>query len=176
MAVQRKNKAKKGNFFGFNIGKIKLFLKNNWVIITIVLFGLPYAYRYYKTQFQLNDEQDLKLEKDKAWLANLSPTTQKSRADKITTSIELQAVAKKLASDLGTAYSDKNSYFSWLNPKGWTENDESVLNTLLKYRNFFPTLERLYFECYSNSRNLRTDILELLDEKELIRLRQAINI
>jgi hypothetical protein len=161
---------------GFDFGKIKVFLKSNWFILAIVCLGLPYLYRYYKAQFQLNTEQDLSLEKSQNWLANLNPTIQQTKAIKITNNIEVQVAAKKLAHDLGTKYSDTNSMWSWINPKGWTENDTQVLNTLLKYRNFYPQLQRLYHDCYTNSRNLSDDVLNLLDEAELKRLRQAIKI
>lgn len=182
MVPTNKHKAKRGNSFGFYFKKFTDFLKRNWFILIVFLLALPYAYRYYKAQMQTNAEQDVSIDKDKSWLANSSSTTQQQRADKITKSKDLQAVAKKLAVDLGTKFSDTN--FSWLspsswgalNPRGWTENDSEVLTALLKYRNYYPALQRLYHDCYSNSRDLSNDVNDLLDPKELKRLKQAIKI
>jgi hypothetical protein len=71
---------------------------------------------------------------------------------------------------------DRNSMWSWLNPKGWTENDKLVADDLIKGRNNYKLIQRLYFEVYSNSRNLLNDLLELLDQDELKRISKYLKI
>lgn len=154
---------------------VKTWLYRCLFLIGGIILIFP-IYRYIKAQLAKGNEQDVELEKNKSWLANLNPQTQLQRANKITKNTELHAVAKQLSHDLGTKYSDKNSWFSWMNPKGWTENDEKVMLALIKYRLYYPTLCKLYYSCYSNSRSLEADLLELLDEKELKRLRGSIKI
>jgi hypothetical protein len=167
-----------------NIGSVASIIPkliNIGLVIALIIVG-PWLYRYIKAQIQANNEQDAEIDKDKAYESNKDPVVQQSKADKITKSKELQAAAKKIAHDLGTKYSDQNS--SWLspstwsifNPKGWTENDEEARNVLLKYRNYYPTLKRLYHDCYSNSRNLSDDLVDLLDKEDLALVRKAIKL
>lgn len=169
------NKAK-SNKLGFLQSTIIAFIKVNWFMILCAFLVLPYLYRYYKKQQQLNEEQEQKLEKDRTFTDNKNPIIQQQRADKITSNKELQSVTKKIAHDLGTKYSDKNSAWSWLDYQGWTENDDEVTMALIKYRNYYPTIQRLYFGCYSNSRNLSDDLVALLDDKNLKRLKGSIKI
>jgi hypothetical protein len=171
--TKRTASAKLGGFFKT---KLMPFLKSNWFMILCLILVLPYLYRYVVKQIELNKEQSTQLEKDASFVANSNPMTQEQRANKITANKELHAVAKKLAHDLGTKYSDKNSMFSWIDPRGWTENDDEVTLTLIKYRTYYPILQRLYYSCYSNSRDLSADLLELLDSSNLKRLRASIKI
>lgn len=170
------NQKKTSTIGGFFKTKLMPFLKSNWFMVLCLILVLPYLYRYIMKQIELNKEQTTKLEKDASFVANSNPITQEQRALKITANKELHAVAKKLAHDLGTKYSDKNSMFSWLDPRGWTENDNAVMLTLIKYRTYYPILQRLYYTCYSNSRDLSADLLELLDDAEIKRLRGSIKI
>ena len=170
-----KTTAKSGGFSLFASKGTNINLKKVLTILGLFML-VPFVYRYFKSQFVKNQEQDNELEKDKKWLLNSNATTQQQRADKITKFRELQTVAKQLAHDLGTLYSDQNSWLSWTNYKGWTENDEEVKKALIKWRLYYPTLKRLYSEVYSNSRNLTTDVVSLLDKDDLTELRKHIKL
>jgi hypothetical protein len=167
-----------------NIGKVSGFVPTLLYLalgVVLIVVG-PWIYRYIKGQIQSNEEQDSSIEKTKLYNSNKNPATQQQRADKITKSRELQGVAKQLAIDLGTVYSDTNfewtSPTSWgiLNPFGWTENDKEVRVALVKYRNYYPTLKRLYHDCYSNSRNLSDDVLQKLDKDDMILVKRVLNL
>lgn len=144
-----------------------------FVILTIIFFPLL---RFIKEQLAKNEEKTASIEKKQKFQSNLNPITQKLRAEAITKNIELHNIAKNLAHNLGTLYSDRSSWWSWLNPKGWTENDKLVADNLQKGRLNYPIIQRLYFECYSNSRNLSNDILEYLDANELKRVQKFLKI
>lgn len=147
----------------------------NWkkwlFVIVIILTAFP-LYRYIKKQMLKNEEQDTKIVKDKNYLDNQNPLTQQAKADKITKRKDIQADAKALAHHLGTMYSDKNSWTSIFDWKGWTENDAEAAKIVVRQRLNFNLMVRLYYECYSNSRDLRKDLLELLDEKELKKIQK----
>lgn len=163
------------------------FIKRNWLIITGLLVAVPYIMRYLKAQAQktetANQELILKQKiesgdiiKETKLFENASPLTQKQKRLKITGSSELWAASTSLAHDFGYKYSDSGKWYDVLNPRGWTENDASIRNTLLKYRNYFSILEKLYYEVDTNSRNLRNDILKDLDKTELALVRKGLKI
>lgn len=167
--------------------KIMVFLKKYWLFITMLLVGFPYLKRYLQDQEQKTEasklenqvkSQKAKLEnaKDIKAIENTNPLTQTQKRLRITASKDLHAASQSLAHDLGTAYSDNGNWYDFLKPKGLTENDENVRKTLVLYRNYFPYLEKLYFEVDTNSRSLRKDILELLDKDELKYLRKYLKI
>jgi hypothetical protein len=163
------------------------FIKRNWIVITGLLIAVPYLKRYLddqKTAIKNNQSDNILKETEKTTevikeikvIQNANPNSQNARRRKITGSSELWAASTKLAHDFGFTYSDTGGWLDRLNPRGWTENDASIRNTLLKYRNYFPILEKLYYEIDTNSRNLRKDINELLDDKELILVRNGLKI
>ena len=148
----------------------------NWFLIIVgIIIAFP-LFRYIKAQLEKNKEQNSTITKNAAFVENQNPITRQKKADVITTRKDIQAAAESLAHDLGTKYSDQNSWFSWLNPRGWTENDKSAADTLIKQRLNFKLLEKLYFTCYSNSRSLHDDVLQLLDEEELKRVRKYLTL
>ena len=156
--------------------KIMDFLEKYWIHITILLVAIPYLKRYLNEQKIKNLESDVNLEKETKLITNISPIVQNDRRSKITSSKELWSASAKLAHDFGFDVADKGNWYDFIFPTGWTENDVEIRNTLLKYRNYFPILEKLYFEVDTNSRNLRTDILQNLDKAELAIVRKAIKI
>jgi hypothetical protein len=163
------------------------FLKKYWYIILGFIFIYPIAKRYIDKQNELNLEaerqntldektQETKIIKETRYINNLDPKKQLTARQKITGSKELWAISTKLANDFGVNSSDDNNWYDFMNPRGMTENDAEICTTLIKYRNYFDKLERLYFEVDTNSRNLRKDILKYLDASELKRLRHSIKI
>jgi hypothetical protein len=156
--------------------KIMEFLKKYFVFILLILIGYPYLKRYLDSQKIKNEQSNATVIKELKLLENTSPIVQGSKRDKITRSKELQAASAKLAHDFGFDVRDQGNWYDMLNPRGWTENDAEIRNTLMKYRNYFPILEKLYFEVDTNSRKLRNDILQHLDKDMLVQVRKALKI
>ena len=163
------------------------FIKRNWIMITGLLLAVPYLLRYLKAQAQKTSVANVELEyKDKIekseianatkLFENTNPLTQNQKRLKITASKDLHAASQSLAVDFGVIYKDAGNWFDFLNPRGWTENDEAIRKTLVLYRNYFDKLEKLYFEVDTNSRSLRKDILQYLDKDELTYLRKYMKI
>ncbi|POS01581.1 hypothetical protein Q361_10941 [Flavobacterium croceum DSM 17960] len=145
-----------------------------WLITGIIVF-FP-LFRFVRKQLQLNKDQRTELDKDKSFTENQNPIVAQKKADEITTRTDIQAAAKSLAHNLGTKYSDANNWYDWLDPRGWTENDKAVADTLIYQRKNFKKLEQLYYSIYTNSRSLKDDVLKLLDEAELKRVRKYLSI
>jgi len=69
--------------------------------------------------------------------------------------------ARSIANDLGTAY-------SWYDPRHATENDNAVLQTLLKFPKYLIPLLRIEYAKITN-RNLQVDLQNLLDDYAKVR-------
>lgn len=163
------------------------FIKRNWIMITGLLVAIPYLLRYLKAQAQKTTTADMELElkqkvetgqvvKETKLFENENPLTQNQKRLKITASKDLHAASQSLAVDFGVIYKDAGNWYDFLNPRGWTENDEEIRKTLVLYRNYFDKLEKLYYEVDTNSRSLRKDILQYLDKDELKYLRKYLKI
>jgi hypothetical protein len=109
------------------------------------------------------------------FIANQDEPTLNNNLNQITTSKSVQSAAKDLAHHLGTKYSDKNSWFDWLDPQGWTENDNEVEKILIYQRKNYGLLVLLYKKI-TNSRSLSNDIRMYLDDDNLKRVRKYLNI
>ena len=147
-----------------------------WLGIFIGLLLVFPAIRYIMRQLQKTGETEERIAKIKSFNENQNPIVAQSKADKITTRKDIQSAANDLAHHLGTKYSDKNSFWDFFNPKGWSENDSAAAQILIKQRLNFKLLERLYYNVYSNSRSLRDDVLKLLDERELKKVQKYLNL
>ncbi|MCZ8168773.1 hypothetical protein [Flavobacterium sp.] len=146
-----------------------------WIFIIIgVLLFFP-LYRFIRKQLLKNKEQMNEILKDKQFLANQDEPTLNNTLNTITKRKDIQAAAKDLAHHLGTKYSDKNSWFDWLDPKGWTENDDEVEKILIYQRKNYGLLVLLYKQI-TNSRSLSNDIRSYLDDDNLLRVRKYLNI
>jgi hypothetical protein len=167
--------------------QIMEFLKKYWMIIAGLIFVFPMIKRYLAQQKAYNEEhqqqilvdakmKEVQIIKETRYINNLDPKKQLTERQKITGSKELWAVSTKLAHDFGIIYSDNNNWYDFLNPKGYTENDVAIADALIKYRNYFDKLEKLYFQVDTNSSSLRKDILKLLDTDQLARVRKYLTI
>jgi hypothetical protein len=145
------------------------------VIFPIIRFIIRQYQKFNSLQVEL-DEKNTEVVKGKTFLENQNPVVAQNKADKITVRKDVQSAAKQLAHDLGTKYSDKNSWWDWLDPRGWTENDKKVADTLLYQRYNYTLLKRLYNEVYTNSRNLTDDLFALLDKNELKRVQAKLKL
>lgn len=163
------------------------FIKRNWLMITGLLVAVPYIMRYLKAQalrsqvanleLDLKEKVDTKeVEKATKLFENENPLTQNQKRKAITSSQALWSASQSLAHDFGVIYKDTGHWWDIFNPRGWTENDKSIRQTLVYQRNNFPILEKLYYQVDTNSRSLRKDILEYLDKDELEYLRKYLKI
>ncbi|MGL3000507.1 hypothetical protein [Flavobacterium sp. RSSB_23] len=163
------------------------FLQKYWIVILGLIIAVPWIQNYLEEMKTKNQNDKLEndvekietkkaVEKEIKLLDNKNPLTQKQKRLKITGSSELWAASEKLASDFGFAIQDSGDWWDFAKPRKWTENDESIRNTLLKYRNYFSILEKLYFQVDTDSRSLRADILKYLDKSELVLVRKGLKI
>lgn len=138
-------------------------IKKYWIVILGLIFATPVILRYLKdsqVKNEINDqEEQIKLNQS----ANLSPISQQSGLNKITTNMFLQNMARSLAHNLGTLYQSKPHWWSILDPRGWTENDKAVYDDLKQLTNSGQI--RLVSECYFflTAKNLKEDVRTLLD-------------
>ena len=146
-----------------------------WIFIIIGLLLFFPLYRFIRKQLLKNKEQMNEILKDKQFLANQDEPTLNNNMNTITKRKDIQTAAKDLAHHLGTKYSDKNSWFDWLDPKGWTENDDEVEKILIYQRKNYGLLVLLYKQI-TNSRSLSNDIRSYLDDDNLLRVRKYLNI
>ncbi len=144
----------------------------NWLKYLLVIVGIfaffP-LYRYILNQLSKNQTAEIKAVKQQKFLSNSDPLTQQTNADKITKDKGVQSSCKQLVTALGTLSCDNPlaDYWSFLYPSGWTENDAEAARILIYQRNNYQLMKRLYNECYTNSRDLSKDALNLLDTSEL---------
>lgn len=156
---------------------LKDFLSKNIFLILGIILVVPWIKEYLQNMELRNKANQIEKDKEDTFLQNQNMYTQQAKRDKITKSKELQAVATKIANDLGTSINhDTGSWSDIFNPRSWTENDKEVANALIKYRNYFPTLVNLYNQAETRQRKLKEDLLKLLDDTEIKRVRQYIKI
>jgi hypothetical protein len=151
-----------------------IWLKNNIPFVTVLIVGAmsaPYLYRYFKGQELKNKEQNDSIAGQNQLIDNKNPLTAQQNANKITLNKDVQATALQLTVDLGYKYSDAGSWWNFLDPRGWTENDKKVLSALKYQVRNIHLVERLYFEVYTNRRNLKDDVNRVLDAAELAELK-----
>lgn len=146
-----------------------------WVFVLIGLILLFPLFRFIRKQLQKNKEQMTQFLKEQNFVANQDEPTLNYNLNQITKRKDIQTAAKDLAHHLGTKYSDKNSWFDWLDPQGWTENDNEVENILMRQRKNYGILILLYKKV-TNSRSLSNDLRMYLDTDNLNRIRKHINI
>lgn len=156
---------------------LKEFLSKNLFLILGIIFIVPWVKEYLAKMELRNNKNEQENEVENNFLQNQNFGTQQQKRNQITKSKELQAVATKIANDLGTSINhDTGSWTDVFNPRGWSENDTAVANSIIKYRNYFPTLENLYNRCETRQRKLREDLLKLLDDDQIKRVRVYIKI
>lgn len=147
-------------------GGVLELIKTYWFVILGLFLAIPFLIRYLRdanTDITINNQQeDEKLIK----VQNQNPTTQKQGLDKITTREDLQLIARNVAYNFGTSIQTKDAgWTAFLNPRGWTENDEKAYNQLKKIN--YATSRDLVAKCYYflTRRNLYDDVKTLLDEE-----------
>lgn len=167
-----------------------MFLKKYivYIIVSLTLFILLIfpLYRFIKRQLFKNSQQNNDLQLDEVietneinrriqFVENLQPAVLLNKLDRITPRRDLQNIARQLSHDLGVRYSDNLDWWSFFDPRGWTENDELVANNLIKYKDHYNTLALCYYQI-TNSRSLRNDVIKLLDNDQVTRVRKHLTI
>ena len=173
--MQRSRNIKKASSSSSTLKKVLYWIIGLIIIFPIIRFIIRQYQKFNSLEVEVNEKNE-EVKQDKTFLENQNPIIQQSKADKITVRKDIQKSAKQLAHHLGTKYSDKNSMWSWLDPRGWTENDKQAANILIYQQKNYNLIKRVYNEVYTNSRNLSDDIYALLDETELKRVLNKVNI
>ncbi len=144
-------------------------IERYWMVLLGLVLAVPVVLRYLKDSQVKNEVNDLEEQIKLNDAINLSPITQLSALNKITTNQTYHNWARSLAHNLGTLYQTKG-FWSFLDPKGWTENDQNVYDLLVNVQNAGQkrTLSELYFTL--TSKNLNEDVVRLLDDELLKKL------
>lgn len=146
------------------------FVERYWIVILGLLIGIPFMYRYFydaDTKNEVNEvEEAIKLNN----AVNLTPQTQLKALQKITVNQGYHTWAWKIANALGTLQLNQNKWYDFLRPSTWTENDADAYQLLKQVTNTGQkkVLSELYFTL--TARNLQTDVLNLLDKDERMKL------
>jgi hypothetical protein len=146
-------------------------IERYWLVIIGLIVGTPFLLRYLKDSSVKNYTNDLQEQIKTNATANLSPITQLSGMNKITTNKAYHDWALSLAKDLGTLYSSRASWYSIFDwTRSLTENDTAVYNSLKQVSNTGQKriLGELYF--FLVQRNLNEDVVKLLDKELLAKL------
>jgi hypothetical protein len=162
------NKSTSTNFFDV--------LTKYGIVILIALFIIPYIIKYYKDQIEKGKVEDVvnDVAVNNAQNATQNPTMQVDKATKYLRDVKhydtkgrqrLMDATQKIVNAFGY---DK----AWYNPKSWTENDLEIYLTLWECMYNYKDLEWLYYNVYTQSRNLTNDIVDKLDTKYLTELRR----
>lgn len=122
------------------------------IIVPVALIGVAFlgykAYKFFFPKTLQETAQDL--------------ADEQSELNNVTTNLELQTVAINLAKYLGRK------------PYSMFEEDEKTADLVIAYRNSYSKIAELY-AIYCNH-NLTQDLINLLDDSELDRVRLYINI
>ena len=158
-----------------------------YILIGILLFFpvVRFVIRQYNKFNSLENEIDKENQTNEVhqnFIQNQNPIVAQNKADKITVRKDVQAAAKELVHHLGIKYQQNPNAewlginWSFLDPRGWTENDKKVADILIYQRLNYSLLKRLYNEVYTKGNKLNDDVLALVDETELKRIQAKLNL
>lgn len=161
-------------------------IKTNWLLVVACLLLLPLVYRWvvsliaqakastYKAETIVNNSQNGKsspvIISQKSFdifkkYVNVKP----AEMDRY------KAVAQKIAISLGTNVEDNHFVLNtdFFNVSAWTENEASVVKLLKTVPTTFTIVEDLYFNVFTRSRNLKTDLYKYLSASELAEVKKT---
>jgi hypothetical protein len=152
-----------------NMGFLAL-IERYWLVLVGLIFATPVILRYLKDSQVNNETNDTQENIKLAVSQNLDPIKQQSELNKITNNPFYQNMARNLAHNLGTVYQARLGFWSFLDPRSWTENDQLIYDDLklLKNSGQVKTVVSCYF--FLTGKNLREDVLKLLDSELLKKL------
>jgi len=161
-------------------------LKLNWLIVCAVLLVFPVFYRWVTTLFAQVKAGQLKADTivSNAQNGKSSPNiiTQKSfnifkKYPKVSpTEMErYKAVSQQVAIALGTNVEDNHYILNTdlFNVSAWSEDENKVISLLKTVPTTFPIVEDLYYNVFTRSRNLKTDLYKYLSVSEIAQLKKV---
>lgn len=147
------------------------FIKKYWLVVVGVVMGFPILLRYLKDQETNTNQNNAEEAEKNLVIANQNPLTQLEELNKITKDTFYHNLARNVAIHMGYDIQTKDAgWGSFLNPFGWTENDQKVYNELKNIIN--SGQKRTVTACYYvlTRRNLSDDVKKTLDSDLLINL------
>lgn len=160
------------------------FIRQNWMYIIGGVIVIPILLKYLKFMQKTGEEQREEDEKTKLFKSNAQPGILDERLAEMWQAMkdrgaihqhtynQIKGAAQAISHDLGTIYSDTGSAWEWLDPRGWTENDGAVADTVIQYISDYGTVVAFYY-CITRSRNLNDDLLKMLDDSAREQLKEA---
>lgn len=146
------------------------FVKKYWLVVVGVVMGFPILLRYLKDQETETNKNNVEEAEKNLVIINQNPLTQLEELNKITKDTFYHNLARNVAINMGYDIQTKEATWQYLNPFGWTENDEKVYLELKKIINLGQ--KRTVIACYYvlTRRNLSDDVKKTLDSDLLIKL------
>lgn len=169
------------------LDKSVLIFEKYWLVFAVLLFGIPMLKRYIddqKAKNLANDEAN-KVVVNNSQNSTGNPVTIKKKSDVVqkkypyVTTKDMQrynTVAQGIAIALGTNVQDNiviAGVVDWFNVEGWTENEDEAVRLLKTVPTTFPIVEDLYYNVYTNSRNLKYDLKKYLSSSDLEEVRKV---
>lgn len=139
-----------------NQNKSFQFLKENWLFLLMGVFALPYVLRFFLSRKAVITSEEQKAEIKYLEAISGNATEQDKYIGDAATHQHKQ-IAREIYHHLGLAY-------SFYDPRHWTENDEDIF-MLLKPFNPIPQGIFTAYYVISEGRNLKADLIKLLDSK-----------
>ncbi|QKJ63834.1 hypothetical protein [Flavobacterium sp. M31R6] len=159
-------------------------LRTNWLLLVALLLAMPVLYRWITNLIAQMKGANLSAEKivNNAENGKSSPViiTKKSfdifkkyPNVKPSEMERYKAVAQKVAVALGTNVEDNHFIVNTdlYNVNAWFEDEKTVVGLLKTVPTTFPIVEDLYYNVFTRSRNLKTDLYKYLGVEELVQIR-----
>ena len=121
------------------------------------IFGITFYFQWRKKQKE-NQEAN-------------NPANQNAEADAVKPKTTSQALWDSIKNDTQLIAHHLGVNYSWFNPQSWTENDKEVERLLCRQVNNLKHVETLYYQTYAKGRNLKADVIKLLDASNLENVR-----
>lgn len=174
--ITQKNPSNTGGFF--------MMLKANWLLIASILLILPVLYKYIMYLYASMSSTDItaKTTVNNAQNGTSSPNIiskksfdiQKKYPNLKANELErYKTVTQQIALALGTNVEDNHFIFGFdlYNVKALNEDEAKVVTLLKTVPTVFPIVEDLYFNVFTRSRNLKTDLYQYLSDLDIKTLR-----
>lgn len=160
------------------------FIKTNWLLLLAALVALPFVYRYVNNilaQIKASNlSKDVAVNNSQNGVS--SPviiqqkivTIKKKYPNLSVASMEkCKTVAQKIALALGTNVEDNHNIMGadLYNIAAWSEDESEVVKLLKTVPGTFPVVEDLYYNLFTRSRNLKTDLVKYLSQSDLKNIR-----
>lgn len=122
------------------------------------IFGITFYFQWRKKQKEKDQENN--------------PASQNELADSVKPKSTSQDLWDRIKNDTALIAHHLGVNYSWYNSQSWSENDAEVAKILIRQVYNLKHLETLYYITYAKGRNLKADVLKLLDSAELEKVRK----